>query len=88
MTNKVAIVTDSTSYIPESFLKKYPIRVTPAIVIWGEEQFRDGIDMESDEFYTRLATAKIMPTTTQPTPAACKELYEELLQNLNELKYY
>ena len=79
MANKVAIVTDSTSYIPPFFLEKYPIRIAPAIVIWGEDQYRDGIDITSDEFYLRLATAKIMPTTTQPTPGACKEIFEELM---------
>jgi DegV family protein with EDD domain len=79
MANKVAIVADSTSYIPPYFLEKYPIRIAPAIVIWGEDQYRDGIDIKSDEFYQRLATAKIMPTTTQPTPLTCKEIFEELL---------
>ena len=76
--NKVAIVTDSTSYIPSSFLDKYPIRVAPCMVIWGEDEYLDGVDISSDEFYDRLATAKIMPSTTQPTPVACKEIYEEL----------
>jgi DegV family protein with EDD domain len=79
MANKVAIVADSTSYIPPYFLEKYPILIAPAIVIWEEDQYRDGIDIKSDEFYQRLATAKIMPTTTQPTPLACKEIFEELL---------
>ena len=78
VTKKVAIVTDSTAYIPQSFLDKYPIRVAPCIVIWGEDEYRDGVDILSDEFYDRLSTAKVMPTTTQPTPGACKEIYEEL----------
>ncbi len=78
MSNKVAIVTDSTGYIPPQFLEKYPIWVAPCIIIWGEDQYLDNVDIKSDEFYTRLSTADIMPTTTQPTPVACKEIFEEL----------
>ena len=53
--SKVAIVTDSTAYIPNNLLKEYNITVTPQIVIWGEESLQDGIDILPDDFYKRLA---------------------------------
>jgi DegV family protein with EDD domain len=67
--NKIAVVTDSTSYIPKEYLEKYNITLLPQILVWGEETFEDGVDMLPDAFYRRLATAKVMPTTSQvPIP--------------------
>jgi DegV family protein with EDD domain len=76
---KIAIITDSTSYIPEDLRKNYPITVLPQVLIWGEETLRDGIDIQPSDFYARLSTAKIMPTTSQATPAAFKQAYDEWL---------
>ena len=78
--SKVAVVTDSTAYIPDDLLKKYNITVTPQIVIWGEETFRDGIDILPDEFYKRLEKAKIMPTTSQVSILAMKSAFEGLVE--------
>lgn len=67
--NKVAVVIDSTAYIPKETLEKHAITVLPQILIWGEETFQDGVDIQPDAFYRRLATAKSMPTTSQvPLP--------------------
>jgi DegV family protein with EDD domain len=76
--SKVMVVTDSTAYIPDDILSGLPIRIVPLQVIWGEEQFRDGIDILPNEFYERLQTAETMPSTSQTTPATFKELYKEL----------
>ena len=80
MTNKVAIVTDSTAYLPEEYLKQYNITVTPLSVIWGNEIYRDGVDILPNEFYKRLAESKIMPTTSQVTPAAFQSTFQSLLE--------
>src|SRR6266508_6304046 len=80
MTNKVAIVTDSTAYLPEEHLKQYHITVTPLSVIWGNEVYRDGVDILPAEFYKRLAESKIMPTTSQVTPAAFHSTFQSLLE--------
>jgi DegV family protein with EDD domain len=78
MTN-VAIVTDSTAYIPPELTKGYPISIVPLQVVWGENTYRDGIDITPERFYTLLPDAKVMPSTSQPSPAAFKAVYEELL---------
>jgi DegV family protein with EDD domain len=75
----VALVTDSTTYIPAELLKGVDIHIVPSVVIWSGEELRDGFDIQPEEFYTRLAAAKEMPTTSQPTPAAFQEKYEELV---------
>ena len=80
MTNKVAIVTDSTAYLPEEYLKQYNITVTPLSVIWGNNVYRDGIDILPEEFYKRLADSKVMPTTSQVTPAVMQSTFQSLLE--------
>ncbi len=77
--SKVALVADSTTYLPEEYVKKYDVRVAPCMVIWGEEELRDGIDIQPDAFYERLSNTDVMPTTTQPTPADFESIYRELL---------
>jgi DegV family protein with EDD domain len=77
---KVAIVTDSTAYIPDELIRKYDITVTPQILIWGEETFRDGVDILPDEFYRRLENAKVMPTTAQVAILDMKNAFQGLVE--------
>ncbi|MGE5377228.1 MAG: DegV family protein [Bacteroidota bacterium] len=79
MSNKVAIVTDSTAYLPQEQIQKYNITVTPLSVIWGEDVYRDGIDILPEEFYTRLANSKTLPTTSQVTLGVMQETFQSLL---------
>ncbi len=79
MSNKVAVVTDSTAYLPEAQLKQYNISVTPLSVLWGEQVYLDGVDILPGEFYKRLADSKVMPTTSQVTPAAMQSTFQSLL---------
>lgn len=79
MSNKVAIVIDSTAYIPKALMRDYPIEIVPVIIIWDGEELLDGVDIQPDEFYRRLSKAKVMPTTSQPSPAAMKTAFEKML---------
>ena len=81
MSNKVAIVTDSTAYLPEEIQKQYNITVTPLSVIWGDQIYRDGVDILPGEFYKRLGETKVMPTTSQVTPAAFQSTFQSLLEH-------
>lgn len=76
--SKVAIVTDSTAYLPEDLLVSYKINVVPLVVIWEKETFRDNIDITPNQFYERLSGAKIMPTTSQPTISDFADIFEKL----------
>ena len=82
---KVIVLTDSTAYIPEDLLSKYNIKTVPLSLIWGDETFQDGIDIQPDDFYKRLATAKLMPSTSQPSPMTMKIEYEKLLEEGYEI---
>jgi DegV family protein with EDD domain len=76
---KVAVLTDSTAYLPDELVKANQITVVPQVLIWGEETFRDGVDIQPDDFYTRLKTAKVMPSTSQVSIGDVKTVFERLL---------
>ncbi len=78
--SKVAIVTDSTAYIPEDALRGLDVHIVPLQLIWGDQTYRDGIDITPEEFYSRLPEASVPPTTSQPSPAAFRAVYEKLLE--------
>jgi DegV family protein with EDD domain len=78
--SKIAVVTDSTAYIPSDLIQKHNLTVTPQVLIWGEETFQDGVDIQPDDFYARLKTAKVMPTTSQVTPITMKTTFESLIE--------
>jgi DegV family protein with EDD domain len=65
---KTAIVTDSTCDLPENYVSQYNITVVPTYVVWGEEVMRDRIDIQPVEFYERLASDPIYPSSSCPTP--------------------
>ncbi len=77
--SKVAIVTDSTAYFPKEMLRGLPVFSLPLHVLWGEDNYLDGVDITPTEFYKRLQNTKVMPTTSQVTPAAFIGLYQQLL---------
>ena len=76
--SNVAIVTDSTAYIPQDLVEKYSITVAPQVLIWGGDTYKDGVDISPTEFYTRLATAEIIPTTSQVAVPTFKDIFERL----------
>lgn len=81
----VAIVTDSTTYIPKDILADLPITVLPQILIFGEKTYRDGVDIQPDEFYTQLKNSSVMPTTSQVTIASFVDTFNKLLDQGNEV---
>ena len=77
--SKIALVTDSTTYMPPELVKKYNISVAPQVLIWGDQTYKDGVDIESGEFFTRLKTAKVMPTTSQVAVISFQEIFQDLV---------
>jgi fatty acid kinase/fatty acid kinase fatty acid binding subunit len=65
----VAVVTDSSADLADSVLDRHHISVVPLQVVFGNETFRDRIDLKPEEFYRRLSAARELPTTSQPAPA-------------------
>jgi DegV family protein with EDD domain len=77
--SKIAVITDSTAYIPKDLVQKHNLTVMPQVLIWGSETLRDGVDIQPKEFYIRLKSVSILPTTSQVTIGAFKETFDQLL---------
>jgi len=73
-----AIVVDSTADFPQA-PERYPNwRIVPLYVRFGEQSFRDYVELGPDDFYARLRGSPVVPTTSQPTPGDFHTAYEEL----------
>ena len=73
-----AIVLDSTADFPEAPERFPNWRTVPLYVRFGDESFRDYVDLAAHDFYERLRAADALPTTSQPTPGDFLAVYEEL----------
>jgi DegV family protein with EDD domain len=73
-----AIVLDSTADFPEAPQRFASWRVVPLYVRFGDESYKDYVELSPEEFYARLRTAPELPTTSQPTPGDFLETYEQL----------
>ena len=78
--SNIVIVTDSTSYMPPDLLKKYNIAVTPQVLIFGEQTYLDGVEIQPQEFYARLKTAKTMPTTSQVSVISMQSAFQSAVE--------
>lgn len=78
--SRIAFVTDSTAYIPDHFCRELNVHIVPQVLIWGEETFEDGVDILPDQFYTRLAKAKTMPSTSQVSVPNMQKAFKELVE--------
>ena len=76
---KIAIVTDSTAYLPKPLLDQYHITVGPQILVWDQATYQDGVDIQPVEFYQRLKTAKVMPSSSQVAIPTFKTIFGDLL---------
>ena len=79
--HSIALVTDSTCDLPQALRERYAIDVVPLSVIWGNEQLREGIDIQPEDFYKRLVADPVYPTTSQPTPQDFLTAYHKAQQN-------
>ena len=77
--SKIAIVTDSTAYIPQNLIQKHNITVAPQVLIWDDKTYRDGVDIRSSEFFARLKTAKTMATTSQVSVTDMQSIFHNLV---------
>src|SRR5690625_2058061 len=82
---KIAIVTDSTAYIPEKLLIKHNIYTIPLSVVFGNDTFREEIDITTEQFYEKMRSEKELPTTSQPAIGNFVDLFEKLAEEYDEV---
>ena len=81
----VKIVTDSVADLPPKVAEELGISVVPLLIRFGEEVYRDGIEMSNDEFYRRLKNSQKLPVTSVPSPAAFTEAYDKLAADTDQI---
>lgn len=81
----VKIVTDSTSDLTPEMAGKLGITVVPLYIHFGEETYRDGVDLSTDDFYRKLVESKTLPTTSTTSPATFADVYDKLAQEADEI---
>jgi DegV family protein with EDD domain len=77
----IKIVTDSCADIPPQLAKELGITVVPVYLRFGDEVFRDVVDISQDEFYRRLMHGHIHPSTSAPSPQDFINVYQELAKS-------
>jgi len=82
--SRIAFVTDTTCNLPDQLIQSHNIAIVPVYVIFGDQSFKDYLDLPPEEFYKRLleykAAGKGMPTSSQPTPEDFRVCYAALAQ--------
>jgi DegV family protein with EDD domain len=81
----VKIVTDSCSDITQQEAKKLGITVVPAYVHFGNEVYRDGVDIDCEGFWEKMTTGSVHPSTAAPSPGDFASVYEELAKETREI---
>lgn len=78
---KVAIMTDSTAYIPEETRKELDIHLLPLSVVFEDGAYLEEIDITTEEFYAKVRASKELPTTSQPSIGVVANKMEELAKS-------
>ncbi len=76
--SNIRIVTDSTADLTPELVERYGIKVVPLEVLAEGKAYKDKIDITNDEYYEILRSAKMLPTTSQPSPAVFADAYRDL----------
>ena len=81
----VRVVTDSTTDFSVEEARRLGVSVVPLLVRFGEETFEDRVTLPPAEFYDRLLRTTVVPSTSQPAPAAFLAAYRPLLDEGSDL---
>jgi DegV family protein with EDD domain len=77
----VKVITDSLGDIPAEAAQELDITVIPINVIFGRINYRDGVDLTTEQFYDKLAASKVLPTTIVPSLGRYADSYDELAES-------
>jgi DegV family protein with EDD domain len=81
----VKIITDSLGDIPAEQAEKLGITVIPINVIFGNINYRDGVDLTTDQFYDKLSAGKIYPATIVPPLGRFADTYDKVAEETGDI---
>ncbi|MCR4424961.1 MAG: DegV family protein [Firmicutes bacterium] len=82
---RIGVVTDSIADLPQDLYRENNIEVVPVSVLFGDEVYKDQVDLTTEEFFEKLKTSDVMPTTSQPSPASFLAVYKRMLENYDHI---
>jgi DegV family protein with EDD domain len=85
--SNIKVVCDSLSDIPKTLIGEYDIDVVPLTIIIDGQEYKDGIDISVNEFYTKLRTEKVIPKTSQATYIQFKEVFDKHVRDGKTVLY-
>ncbi len=84
-TKSIGLVTDSTCDLPPEIIKKYNIQIVPVVIQVGERSYLDQVDIEPKDFIQILETSNEKLSTSQPSPALFKKVYDKVTQRYKSI---
>jgi DegV family protein with EDD domain len=81
----VAVVADSSADLPDAVLDRHHIALVPLQVMFGERTYRDRVELKPEEFYRLMRESKVLPTTSQPTPADFIQAFRDAKTGADEV---
>ncbi|MDL4839212.1 DegV family protein [Aquibacillus rhizosphaerae] len=82
---KVAIVTDSTAYIPSDIREKWNIHMVPLNVVLEDASYQEEVDLTTDKFYDLVRGLEVLPKTSQPSIGLLTETYNQLAETHDDV---
>ncbi|MCT8140141.1 DegV family protein [Anaerobacillus sp. CMMVII] len=83
--SKIAVVTDSTAYIPKHVRDELEITMVPLNVIFGHESYKEEVEITADDFYEMMKKAENLPTTSQPAIGELAMEFERLAKDFDQV---
>jgi DegV family protein with EDD domain len=81
----VGLVTDSASDLPSELARELEITVVPLHIQFGNETYRDRVDLSPEEFYDKLVHSSVLPSTAAPSPGMFADVFDELAVKYNQI---
>jgi DegV family protein with EDD domain len=75
----IQVLVDSTADVPADRARELGMTVVPLTVLFGDESFLDGVELDGPAFYRRLVTSQQVPTTSTPSPGLFEEAYRNMI---------
>ncbi|MGE5589291.1 MAG: DegV family protein [Bacillota bacterium] len=75
---RVHLVTDSSSDLPRELKERYGIATVPLYIFFGDQTFRDQVELSTPAFYDKMASGDELPHTSQPSPADFLAVYQAI----------
>jgi len=82
---KIGILTDSTADLPQNIINNYNIEVIPLTVHFGDDIYKDGVELNSEQFFNKIRKSNKLPKTSQPSTQLLINKYREMSETYDAI---